>query len=259
MAKLKLTPFEFKAKAGTSFKFVSEASVSDSTGTFSLIIPEELEDVARKLLTSHGEVYGVHLDRPREKLRVNGSTLEGCKNFINHVGQDFVSCEVSESLVIVYARHNKVTYLKDRDGKIHPNACDVPDQYKSGEAQWHGTLNGSSNFSDTYQIGFFAKVVKKTVYSRPSGVSFKYSKQSFTGDNPWAEKLNSFIGLSFDVHRMDKMEQMAYSEEAAKFFYSIMHGMCQLADKIDTFFDDKISLQGAIENQSVLLPFKQNE
>ena len=253
MAKLKPIHFEFKPKAGDSFKFAATASVSESTGIFSLSIPDELENVAKTAIRSFGTVYGVNLDRPRDNLRVNGSTLEGCKNFIKHVGNDFVSCEVKESLVIVFGINNKVTYVKDRIGKIYPNASDVIDLYKNGEAHWHGALNGSGSYSEFYQIGFVARVVKKTVYSRSSGISSKYSRVINEDADPWVGKLNSFVGLELSYSRMESMEQIPYSEDAAKFFYSVMHGMCQLADRIDSFFGDKIALQSAIENRSPLL------
>ena len=257
MAKLKPIHFEFKPKAGEVFRFISEATVSDSTGMFNLTIPDELEGVAKTIFRSHGTLYGVELDRPRTHLRVVGSTLEGCKNFIKHVGDDHVRCEVTEELVIVYGVHNKVTYVKDCDGKIYANGYEAGERYKKGDGEWCGTLNGSGEASKFYQVGFAARAAKKTTFTRPSGVTSVFSRIGNARDDSWLAKLNGFVGLSMRFEDMGSMDHMAYSEDAAKFFYNVMLAMCQLADRIDNFFGDQGAVLLAIEKQAPLLAFKQ--
>ena len=46
---------------------------------------------------------------------------------------------------------------------------------------------------------------------------------------------------------------MPYTEDAAKFFYNMMIGMCVLADKISIFFDDEQNIVKAIEAGAVPL------
>lgn len=130
MARLKPIPFKFMPPAGEPYAFTSDASVSDGTGEFALTIPDELEDAANDVLRSHHDVYRVSLDRPRTHLRVTGATLEACKNFINHAGKDYVACEVTKELVIVYGVHNKVAYIKDKAGMLYPNGRYVADYDK---------------------------------------------------------------------------------------------------------------------------------
>lgn len=258
MARLKPIPFKFKPLAGEPYAFTSDASVNDGTGEFALTIPGELEDAANDVLRSHNDVYRVNMDRPRTHLRVTGATLEACKNFINHAGNDYVACEVTKELVIVYGVFNRVCYIKDEAGILYPNGRYVADydkNIKAGNLNWMGELNGSSEAAPYYQIGFIARVVQMTTYKRPSGVRRVFERHIEDDDETWAGRLNAFIGLSLDYRPMDRMQRIPYSDEAAKFFCEVMQTMCQLADRISGFFDDKERLMLAIENQTGLLAF----
>ena len=107
MAKLKPIDFKFAAVAGEPLVFRSEVTVSDTNGEFALTIPDVLEEVSNQVLQSHGKVYGVTVSRPRTNLRVDGAVLDSCKRFIEHVAKDFLRCDVTEELVIVYGVINQ--------------------------------------------------------------------------------------------------------------------------------------------------------
>lgn len=258
MAKLKPIDFQFNAKAGAPLVFRSEVTVSDSTGEFSLTIPDEIEEVARRIARSH-PMYQVEVERPRTHLRITGATLQACKNFIEHVAKDYLHCEVSEELVIVYDVNNKVTYIKDQEGRFYENGYACRDLYEKGLAKWHGTLDGSNNHSQHYQVGMIARVFKKVTYTRASGKTVVYARpetDTFQA-RTWLDKLNGFVGISLqsnDTTRLERMQQMPYTEEAAQFFYNTMLAMCQLADRIDNFFGNKDALMLAIERGTGLLP-----
>lgn len=260
MAKLKPIPFRFRAAAGDPLEFTAEVSVADSTGAFAVSIPDVLEDLARRIVASHGSLYGVSLDRPRTHLRVTGATLEGCKNFIRHVAEDYLRCEVEEALVIVYGLDNKVTYVKDVHGRLHAygRASDeVRALFAQGKACWHGKLSATT-CAPFYQVGLMARVVKKTTFRRPSGTTVKYSRVSEEEmpEGSWLSRLNSFVGLSVineSREELDRRTQLPYTEEAARFFYDTLMAMCRLADRMESFFSDPAALQLAIDQNAGLL------
>ncbi|KVP65638.1 hypothetical protein WJ96_04525 [Burkholderia ubonensis] len=255
MAKLKPIDFKFAAIAGEPLIFRSEVTVSDSDGAFALTIPDLLEEVANQVLSSHGKLYGVQVTRPRTNLRVEGAVLESCKRFIEHLAKDFLHCDVKEELVIVYGVSNKVAYVKDDAGHLYENGYACRDQYVNRTARWRGTLNATTG-SSYYQVGMAARVFKKLTYTRSSGQSVKYARVDGDDTQPWLSRLNSFVGLSLsssDERTLSRMDQMPYSEDAARFFYNSMMAMCQLADRIDAFFGDRAVLQQAIEGQAPLL------
>lgn len=255
MAKLKPIDFKFAAVAGEPLVFRSEVTVSDTNGEFALTIPDVLEEVSNQVLQSHGKVYGVTVSRPRTNLRVEGAVLDSCKRFIEHVAKDFLRCDVTEELVIVYGVNNKVAYVKDDAGQLYENGYACHRQYDKGTARWHGKLSATTGTSH-YQVGMAARVFKKLTYSRSSGQSVKYERVDGDDTQPWLSRLNGFVGLtlsSADPRALDSMSQMPYTEDAARFFYNNMMAMCQLADRIDAFFGDRAELQKAIEGQAPLM------
>jgi len=197
MAKLKSIPFKFTAKSGDVLAFSAEVSVLDSSGVFSLTIPDELNDGAWQVLRQHeqGVYRGIEIDRPRTHLRVSASTLELCKSFINQVGHDHMACEVSEEFVLVYDYAAKIAYCRGENSSIYPNgymADEAGNFYKDGKAAWCGSLNANV-CADHFQVGLFARVVKKISYTRPSGVKVEY--QRVTGQDEksklWMGRLNA--------------------------------------------------------------------
>lgn len=255
MAKLKPIDFNFAAVAGEPLLFRSDVTVAEATGEFALTIPDSLEEVANQVVRSHGRLFGVTVARPRTQLRIEGAVLDNCKRFIEHVAKDFLHCEVKEELVIVYGVNNKVAYVKGDDGQLYANGYACRELYDNGAARWQGTLNATA-LTSHYQVGLAARGFKKLTYSRSSGQSVKYERVDCDDTQPWLSRLNSFVGLALSSscpRDLDRMAQMPYSEDAARFFYNSMMSMCQLADRIDAFFGDRVVLQKAIEGQAHLL------
>lgn len=252
MAKLKPIDFSFKSKTGEELTFRADVSVSDTTGAFSLTIPDSLEQTARRVAASHP--FPVALDRPRQNLRVTGPTLDGCKQFIAHCATDFLACEVTEELVIVYDTNFKVAYVKDDEGNFFENGYACKEKYDTQAAVWHGALH-ATNQATHFQVGLVAKVMKKTTYTRPSGVAHRYERSDAPKDS-WMARLNGFSGLYLKFDSKEELpgyKQIPYTEDAAKFFYFSMLSMCQLADRINQCFGDEASLKLAIEKNAGLL------
>lgn len=252
MAKLKSIPFKFTSQSGEVLSFLAEVSVLDSNGQFSLTIPDELETAAKQIVYSHGNIYGIGLDRPRLHLRVSGVTLEGCKTFIAHAAKDHLRCEITSEIVIVYGVSNKVAYVKDSDGGFYNNGYEAGDRYCPGDGVWLGTLNGCGSGSNFYQVGLAARAIKKITYTRSSGTKTVYERveSSEIPGGSWLGRLNGFVGLHIPFNTVGSLQQLPYSEDAAKFFYGVLMSMCQLADRIDGFIGDSKTVMDAIENQS---------
>ncbi|MDQ5987070.1 MAG: hypothetical protein CSYNP_02807 [Syntrophus sp. SKADARSKE-3] len=141
------------------------------------------------------------------------------------------------------------------DGGYYPNGS------FGREGLWLGTR--FDNFilethrpTDYYKLGIAAYIADKTTYTRASGAKVVYKRVSVHNmdDDSYLRKLNSFCGLSPHAPGQSGMQEMPYSEQAAKFFYDVMIGLCALADKVATFLDNKEILAIAIEKQALLLP-----
>lgn len=251
MAKLKSIPFKFTAQSGEVLNFMSEVSVLDSTGQFSLTIPDELETAAGLVCRSHGAVYGVQLERPRTHLKVTGNMLEGCKSFIAHAAKEHLQCEVTTEIVIVYGMDNKVAYVKDANGQFYQNGTEAGSLFSSGDAKWFGTLDGGRGYAPLYHVALGARAMTKKTYTRPSGTKtvYEYLSSSDIPKGSWLERLNGFVGLHIG-ERAASMQQVPYTEEAAKFFTNMLLSMCMLADRVDSFIGDKAALLAAIDSQS---------
>jgi hypothetical protein len=252
MAKLKSIPFSFKSQSGEVFSFIAEASVLESTGEFSLTIPDELEVSARQVCGTHGNIYGANLNRPRANLRVSGSTLEGCKKLIAHASEDHLRCVVTKEIVILYGAFNKVAYVKDKDGNLYANGYEAGERYKPDDGRWMGVLNGGGNSAQFYQVGLVAKPYVKTTFSRQSGskTTFDRLERADMQSGAWIERLNNFVGLYIPPERLGNLKELAYTEDAAKFFYGVLISMCNLADRIDSFIGDGDAVLAAIEGRS---------
>lgn len=246
MAKLKSRSFKGSAKTGDRFEYLAEVSV-DMEGIFSVTLEDELEHSAQSMLKlDQWRNKGMHLTRPRTNLRVSGPVLDELEHFINKVIEEFLHCEERRELVILYGSSIKVAYSKNDAGEFGPNNCVVQG------GQWRGTLNATAH-APHFSIGFAAVVREKITTSRAASTKVAYLKPERPNTfqpELYIDKLNSFVGLRINE---SGMQEMPYTEEAAKFFYDTMIGMCVMADRIDAFFGSKERLLLAIDRQTPLI------
>ena len=263
----KLTPIKFYSFSGTGEKYEFKADVTvGPDGTFAVKLPPDLLETATRLLTTKEwskkgvDIYASRFNTPQ---MIRSKTLQNCKDYIQAVIDDHLKCDTKIELVIAYGTEIAVSYCKTPSGKIYPNKVDHEN------AEWLGSLHGA-NYDKYFRICFAAEVVQKTTHTRASGKKIVYenihacdaSKIAYGKEDAeawntsWAGKLNSFTGLSVcDSHAKlaEGMKEMPYSEDAAKFFYEVMIGMCALADRLGNFFDNEKLLLHAIQNKIKLL------
>lgn len=254
MASLPVVKFKEFSNTGECKQFSCTASV-DSQGEFHVTFPCELMDSVRANLPD-----SVYEDETRKKnCRVNGPVFDDCKKAIGDALKDYLKCDVTEELVIRYGQKTLTTYWKMPDGAIYASGIECkndPNHDDSGNAEpkangeWCGSLDASHGNAG-YSVALFAKVQMKTTYSRPSGSKVKYGPPNFDNfsHQTWGERLDCFVGLREGGGFMRdgiNLEEMPYTEEAAKFFYEMLIGMCAFSDKIDNFFAEPANVIEAI-------------
>jgi len=254
MASLPGMKFHFDSKAGEPLRFTAAVTVS-AQGVFSATIPPELVDTAKGVIKKGDFANkGAGYSFGKVNHKVYARTLDMCREIIGQAGNEYVACEVTTETVILYSYETKVAYFKRADGKIYPNGRG--DTYDKVDGKWSGTLNGSLSYDRFYQIGVAAVVMDKIIHTRQSSVKVEYKrakhKTAHHLDIPetWHDRLNSFIGLRPEIACA---KEMPYTEEAAKFFYGMMMGMCKMADQISEFFADEGQVLLAIQRQTNFL------
>ena len=267
MGKLKSREYIFKDKTGDAFRFTSDVSVTVD-GVFRCTVPEELNLVIENLLKAKAfpsvgfnpfTSAALYKGKPI-KSYVAGKELHKCEELIKKAGEDFVVCDVKEELVIRYKVDTKTAYFKNSDGRIFPNGCDKEAGYADNSGKWCGTVT-SNQVVNVYSVGFAAHPYLKTTYTRNSGVKVEYKHHSLyrDKDGPYWALLKGFNHISlgynqFGHSRNDpSIKEIPYTEEAAKFMYETMLGLCYLSDRIETFFGDDQAVMQAIENQVPLM------
>lgn len=240
--------FRFEPKTGEPLEFTSAIDVT-AQGRFRAILPPELLEIAPFILEQEpfsacGIVEG------NVNTRLTAPTLDLLRKAIGAAGNEWASCEETVETVILYAHDLRVRYVLTEQGTIHPNGY-LPEGI---EGKWRGKLNATER--DThYRIGFAATVREKITYRRAGSTAVKYQRPPRQdGDHRYPEsyhdKLLAFTGLRIEP---SKMQEMPYTEEAARFFYEIMVGLCAMADRIESFFGDKENVMAAIaQGRSVL-------
>ncbi len=245
MAKLKSGTYHFKSKTGDELKFTSDVSVT-SDGFFHCTIPDELVPIITALLKSQPQ-KAITCKKNKINHSISGKELKECESFIKLAAEDYIACEVKEELVLVYGTQIKAAYFKNPTGEIFVNGAQPGAAYAKG-GKWQGTLDSNSR-SNAYSVGFVAVPRKKTTYSRGSGQKVEYKWIGEEQGKYW-DLLNSFSGLYVNE---ESLKDMPYTEEAAKFFYDTMMGLCHLADRIEAFFGNEETLNTAITGQVPLL------
>ncbi len=260
---------KFREVAANGEERVIECRVSvDGDGTFHLTVPDDLEDS----IVAHTEPgSGVHMSRSRRPhltLRVSGTDLKACKAAVGAGLRDWMACEVTEEMVIRYGYRIKTSYWKMPDGEIFANGYDAKNSaeydaeaglsHQNVNGKWHGTLD-ATNHAPGFSVELIAVVAMRTTHTRESGAKVTYEPPDYPNFavKTYGQRLNNFVGLRTDAdgywHKAIDLTDMPYSDDAAKFFYEMLIGMCAFSDKITDFFAEPETVMAAIEAGAVPL------
>lgn len=245
--------FRFEPKAGEPLVFTSAIEVT-AQGIFRAILPPELLEIVPVVLRQE-PFAACRIETGKANTRLTAPTLDLLRKAIGAAGNEWASCEETVETVILYAHDLQVAYFQTERGAIYPNGY-TPEGV---EGKWKGGLRAPN--SDThYRIGFAATVREKVVYRRAGSTTVKYRlPPRQDGDHRYPESYHDKL-LALTLLRVEpsKMQEMPYSEEAARFFFEIMVGLCAMSDRIETFFADQNQIHRAIrQGRSVLaLPWQ---
>lgn len=241
--------------SGEPYNLKSEVSV-DSDGLFRYTIPEEMVTTAQQMCEKR-------MDHNVYRLKVNwvvtGKEKAKTRAFVAEIVKAHMQCEVIREKVIVYRTSSDLCYWRTAKGEIFPNAGFDKEGYEKGTGKFCGS-NDATHPSETYSVGVGARVYEKITARRKTGdhVTYKITYGDGGGHfdkDTWLQKLNQFNGLSLsrwhdgDVNDLD---QIPYTEEAAKFFYEAMIALCKLSNQIERFFESPETVQKAIESRAGL-------
>lgn len=242
--------FFHKNGAGEVMEFAASCSV-DSSGTFAIVLPDELAEVAAGM--------GFSVTRPRTNHRLEHRDLETAKRQVKQAMAEYMAAEVITERFVAYETDMKVLFWQNPDGTVAANGSVGVSREQGGEWGTIGDLH-ARNVVSHYRVGLFARVVDRVEYRRPNAtkVVFKLVDAGhfkWHDGMEWAYKLNAFTGLAglLSDERMEAMPRLPYTEDTAKFFHDTLVGLCVLARNIDGFFKSPERLMLAIENQAPML------
>lgn len=255
---MKLAPILIRARASDDFAFESQTDAFvDHRGEFSVVIPEELVEIAETKMPMSG--LGIH--GSRGKSRVHCTNLREAEKFLNDCANDFVTVETVKDRVILYGCRLQVSFWINKDGTLLPNggmnAADRDGHWWQPKTDKYSNLH-SRNCVEFYSVGLGAIVFDKVTHKRASGDTLEWQRvreDHDSDDDTPLGRLNGFSTLAFDPEEHPgTFKEMPYSDKAAEFFYNILIALCQIGKNIDDFFADKKRLQLAIDNK-LALPF----
>lgn len=231
MAKLKDIKWNKEGKAGDEVSFTSTVTVN-SDGVFYLSFPDFLVETARSLKITNKFSCKKH--------RIISKTLEDGQDKIGQIINEYLACEEKSEIVIRYDYIASCHYAKDSGGKIYPNGTYCRDDY-----QWNKPIGRTENMdvslsTHDYSIGFKAKVVLKTTYTRSASKQIKYSMIDEHKLEKYGRKLNSFVKVVLSKNSND----LPYNEHTAKLFYESMLALCHVADRLDALLNRPDNLLG---------------
>lgn len=279
----KVSTVSFHAESPVAKISVRADVTVDSTGVFKVTMPEEyakdlveaahrLREIDRNGPPNLRRWQEIEIEYVGVKRRLASKTLKVLDEFVRAIAKDYVACEIKDELAILYGSNITAHFFLGKNGVIYPNGAYA--SIAKVEGEWGGSEAKSGGyFSDDhhgeYKVGFAARVVTKRTYVRLSGSKTAYldedGVESHHGtDQSWRAKLDAFNHMSvlgrsimtrheagFD--KASNMREVPYTEEAAKFFYEVVIGICALANRIDTFFKDDKRLIEAISSGQKLL------
>lgn len=236
--------FRHENKAGQVMEFAAACSV-DSEGIFAIVIPDELVPAACSLK--------FNVTQPRTNSRIEHGNLETAKSQVAAAIAEYMAVEEVVERVIRFGRDLRVSFWQREDGSIAPNGSGQPD------GRWTDVGNRLAFHNEQhggYGVGLVAWIADRVTLRRTNSEKIDYRRVDLGNHSAkegceWGYRLNGFCRMG--VPKGVELEEMPYTEEAAKFFHDALIAMCLMARQIDDFFKSPDALRIAIEKQTPLL------
>lgn len=232
-------------EAGESYSEAFDVRI-DAEGEF---YTHPSEEILASIRTLELPKCAVTKPRSNSPWRVSCATLKGLEDALGAAIDESLTVDESTERVIVYAKQTDLSVWQDRDGSLHANGYIGRDSHKQG-GEWRdaGSVVNAAHSSTCFSIGLVARVFDKITYSRPNSQRVVLVAPDW-GDHldfsTWGAKLNGFVvKLPSDPANLD---QMPYTEDAAKFFYDAMIEIAAAGLRMHEFFSEKSNIEQAIE------------
>ena len=202
-------------------------------GIFTTTLPEEMVRLF--------EDGGIKFDSNRMGRSgfFQAKTFDELVKIVKEVSKEYVSRELKEEKIIIrYIIQTTCLYCLDIKGNVVPNG--QVEWMEKDEHEWkEGTVSQYDNLSHPYGFQVFVKPCFKRTYLYRSGKEIvEYDR--FNMENRQAGFFENKYNLKwlYDLTAMAKphvdeeINEMDYTEEAAKFFVDIIKGICTLNERI---------------------------
>ena len=234
----------------------------NSAGLFYADIPERLQEAALTQRDDDDKPLAKRSNRS-SKVQVFDQTLKGLRRKLKQVHEAYLNPETKVTEVILFNIKTDVTFAEDTDGSIYPN-CYYGEDSKwpiDKDSRYGKQYNSRGNYGG-YALTIGAKAMKKTTRKYGNG-TVRVSYETFYGydddgkdlshfnrEHP-AARLNSWCHVN--LPREGDCRQIAYTDEAAEFFFNLMYGMSEIARRIqDRVFEDDDLLKLIDSRQKLL-------
>lgn len=196
-----------------------------------------------------------YIENP-EKIKVTETTLKELEFNIQRSLNIYTKPEILKYPVILYNIESHTSFAEDKDGNIFPNAGFNGASWKDDRDRY-GNHHASNPSHGGYSLIIGAQAKMKIIhkYGTIEKIKYKpyYNGGHHLGNKNPAELLNSWCSYSLG----DNPKEMAYTDDAALFFYDLMMGMAKLSKIIQDKTFNQIDLLTMIKDKSILmLPIK---
>lgn len=237
---------------GERLKFDLKVNISQD-GQFTAYLPD---DIAVIFNNAGMELLQNPTRRSKEGF-FSSNTLHGLQEDIKKVIAEYFSMTPVESKkVIRYIIRTTCCYGINNKNEIAPN-CDNKWIDGTSELVWKdGTEKIDNMSSHPYGLLVYADVFTKQTFKYKSGkVYIEYNQVDDIKDGSYADKLSSFIGICVPDYDEDNLQEIDYTEEAARFFVELLISICRLNENIKDKLDPK-GIMEIIASQQKLLPMQ---
>lgn len=215
---------------------------------------------------SENKSYGLAYSKNNRKgnLCLYSKDLESIELTLKQAIKSMNEPEVTKEHVICYNIESHVSFAETPSGDIYPNSGCHPDAAWANESKtkMFGDHHSNNAASGGYSLCIGAKAMTKITTRIGSKVDVSYEMyyqgKSHLGFENAAQKLNSWCSFALP----NKFKEIPYTDEAAMFFYNLMHSMAILSRSIQnaTFEQDMLLqlIQSGADNL-LLAPKKEQE
>jgi len=248
----KLAPVHLNIKANDGEYYFMKASMSvNNDGIFSLVVPEELEEVC---LSSNDNTADVIKDV--KYLKIKSTDKLKCEHYLRARMMEYFNYETKEEIVIMYCFRADYAICEDPlTGKMTPDGSFV-----TGKGyNWYGNLNATNSSRGGFAVRLYADILLKTTYIRSTSNKIIYSGADMESGS-FGELLTSFVGCTppegngfFQANGNNEILEMPYTEEAAEFFYNTLMGVAKVGHLLTERFKNNDSVMRMINDKVRLL------